>query len=156
MARCNDCNKFCSLDTDQEPEISLDVSDDGEVTGDVVIANCCAECGTEVTTATLDVAVSADEIKDEDGKSLADYLDGLTKEGRESVSLEVEDEEGERTSRQEGKGARAPTFYGAKVTFNVKLTIEVPTGDGDAVEEKTRIFSGVFEDDVQAGSMDEA
>lgn len=155
MARCGDCNKFVSLDSDSDPEINLDVGEDGAVSGDVRIENNCAECGTTLRSCTFDVAVSADEIKDENGKTLASWLEGLTPQGRESVSFEIEEGNVERTSRTEGKGRGVRTFYGALVEFDVIAKIE---GD-ETAEPKTidveRTFSGRFEDDVQASSMDE-
>lgn len=44
--RCPDCNKFVSFDTDVEPDVSLDVADDGGVSGSCRIVNACADCGT--------------------------------------------------------------------------------------------------------------
>lgn len=50
MARCPDCNKFVSYDTDTEPEIEdVQVFDEStEVQGSVRVVLCCAECGTEL------------------------------------------------------------------------------------------------------------
>jgi hypothetical protein len=158
MPRCPDCNKFVSLDSDQEPEINISVDDAGEVSGDASIANNCADCGTELTTASIDVAVGPDDMKGEHpvtGKeiTLADYLTALRAEADEvekehgeapEIEIEIENEEGERTSRTEGTGRRVRTFYGAKITGTVVVTY------GE------RKFEASFEaeDDVQASSMD--
>jgi len=156
MARCPDCNKFVSIDSEQDPEVNLDASETG-VTGDVQIANACADCGTELRTATLDVNVDAENLQNEDGVTLATWYEGLTEAAKETAQFEVEETETERTSRSEGKGRSTHTFYGATVQFDVTVTFEVPVADTDSddVEEKRMIFSGTFSDDVQASSMDE-
>lgn len=56
MARCPDCNKFVSYDTDQEPEVDVDIDEDGQVTGTVRIFDACAECGTELRETTIDIS----------------------------------------------------------------------------------------------------
>lgn len=146
MARCNDCNKFCGIDSEQEAEINLDVSDEGEVTGDFQIANCCADCGTEVATASFDVTVSATDLKDGAGQSLDVFLAGLSDAEKDEIEIEIENEESERTSRTEGKGRGTKTFYGAIIRFDVVVKRE---GEDDVT------FSGQHEDEIQASSMDE-
>lgn len=54
---CDQCQKFVSFDTEQEPELDLSVDDEGVVTGNARIVNTCADCGQELTEATLDVEI---------------------------------------------------------------------------------------------------
>ena len=172
MARCPDCNKFVSLDSEQDPEVSIDVDEEGHVTGSVQIANACEQCGTEMYTAEFDVNVSTSDItRSEDDKTLETFLSECkaTKEQAEKdaaqrsldfpnlseaeagspedldVELEVEESDMERTSRSEGKGRGTRTFYGARVGFTVKATFRGATHE----------FEGSFEDDIQASSMDQ-
>ena len=159
MARCPDCNKFVSLDSEQDPECSLDVDESGEVSGSIQIANACAECGTEMFTAEFDASVDATGIvRTEDSKTLSDFLseckttvediekDPDHDEGEDlEVDLEVEEADLERTDRYEGKGRGQRHFYGARVGFTVKATFRGATHE----------FEGSVEDDIQASSMDQ-
>jgi hypothetical protein len=61
MARCPDCNKFVSYDTDQEPEVDVDIDEDGQVTGSIRIFDACSECGTELRETTLDISEDMSE-----------------------------------------------------------------------------------------------
>lgn len=156
MPRCNDCNKFVSLDSEQEPEVNLDVDDEGHVTGTAEIINACGECGTDLRSACLDLDVDPESIHDPEGNSISDWLAGLTDDGRKSATFEVEEVSSERTMRTEGKGRGQRTFYGARVEIEVTGSVEVPTGaDDDSTETKTKTFSGVAENEVQASGMDE-
>lgn len=65
MPRCNECNKFVSLNTDIEPEeisSTLNFSDIGtaDYDIDIRIVNECEECGTELKDAELNVSGSFD------------------------------------------------------------------------------------------------
>jgi hypothetical protein len=156
MARCPDCNKFVSLDSEQDPECSLDVDESGEVTGSIQIANACAECGTEMFTAEFDAATGPDAIiRTEDSMTLADWLKrcqefkatgALAEDEDDEIEMEVDEGDMERTTRTEGKGRGTRTFYGARVGFTVKVTFRGATSE----------FEGSVEDDIQASSMDQA
>jgi len=140
--RCNDCNKFVSFDTETEPEVTVDVDSEGVVTGDCRIVNTCAECGSELTEATMtvDVDLSSD---------IAEHRAENDEEPGEHDTLEV-DADGERTERTEDKDRNGKPiessrymkrFYGASVT----VTVECKCGEK---------FEGTWSADVQASSMD--
>ena len=60
--RCPDCNKFVGNE-ENEPEVeSVEVDDEGHVNAEVRIVNACAECGTDLTEATLSMDGEADTI----------------------------------------------------------------------------------------------
>jgi hypothetical protein len=152
MARCPDCNKFVSLDSSQDPEVTIDVDETGEVTCAFQIANACEQCGTEMFTAQFDTSVSADGItRSEDSKTLAEFLgeckakvaEGETED--DEIDLEVDESDLERTDRYEGKGRGQRHYYGAKVGFTVKATFRGVTHE----------FEGSVEDEIQASSMDQ-
>jgi len=65
--RCPDCNKFVSENTDEDPEFSIDAWMEGDVitvSGTVSIINTCAECGTELRTASFDTEATIFRKKD--------------------------------------------------------------------------------------------
>jgi len=81
---CPDCAKFVSLDLG-EPEVdSLEIDNDGNITGDVRLVLNCANCSTELKEANL----SFDEIPD----NLSKHLDAH-QEKEESVTLEIDEGE---------------------------------------------------------------
>ncbi len=155
MARCPDCNKFVSLDSSQDPEVTIDVDETGEVTCAFQIANACEQCGTEMFTADFDTSVSADGItRSEDEKTLEKFLaeckaaketGALAIDEDDEIDLEVDESDLERTDRFEGKGRGARHYYGAKVGFTVKVTFRGVTHE----------FEGSVEDEIQASSMDQ-
>lgn len=159
MARCPDCNKFVSLDSSQDPEVTVDVDETGEVSCAFQIANVCEQCSTEMYTAEFDTSVDATAItRSEDSKSLAEFLSECKKKAEEiladpdadhdedlEVDLEVDEGDLERTDRFEGKGRGQRHFYGARVGFTVKATFRGVTAE----------FEGSVEDDIQASSMDQ-
>lgn len=55
MARCPDCNKFVSYD-DGDVDVQSEDVESGEVRVEVRIVKTCAECGTELREATLDLS----------------------------------------------------------------------------------------------------
>lgn len=132
--RCPDCNKFVAFE-ENDPEVELDVDDDGMVTGTVRIVNACAECGSELKEATLDVEGSVEE---EIVKCKGDPPDE-----EKDCPLSIEETSSGRTSRAEGKGRGTKTFYGAEVEYEV--TCECG---------KIKVTKQ-WSDDVQASSMDE-
>lgn len=132
MPRCPDCNKFASIE-EEEPEVeSIDIND-GQISASVRITNNCAECGTEMTEAQL-------EIEDQLESSLLEKHHGNKHE------MSIEEDGVERDQRTEGKGRGLRTFYGARITY--KVTCSCSKND-------TPIHEGELYDDVQASSMDE-
>jgi hypothetical protein len=107
--RCPDCNKFVSLEM-SEPEINedLDSNDEGEITGSVRIVRTCAECGTELKEATL-------ELKGDISEELPEkptVAEGATAPTYE-VTIEVDGTE----ALEEGGGRYKKSFFGAEISF---------------------------------------
>ena len=117
MPRCPDCNRFVSVEM-AEPELDLELGD-GEVTGSVRLVQTCADCGTELAEANLDVAQSFEFEHDQDG------CDG---------DLLLSDEEVESDDRYEGQGRYAKHFYGANITATVSC-------DKCGVEKELNIYA---------------
>jgi len=140
--RCNDCNKFVSFDTDSDPEIDVDVDNEGHVTGSVRIVNTCQDCSSELTEATLNVDMDfASEIVEHRGEQA---------EG-DHATLSVDHDGGSRTDRTENKDRNGKIikqsrymkrFYGAEAT----ITVECACGEK---------FEQGWSDEVQASGMDE-
>lgn len=128
MARCPDCNKFVSFE-EEEPEINVDVDDEGAITGTCRIVNSCQDCGAELTEYTFDIETAV-ELPEE-----------VLKKVENGASISVGDD-AERGSRIEGRGRGTKTFYGARATFTVTV---------EGVEQN---FSVEWNDDVQASFMD--
>jgi len=98
--RCNSCGKFVSQEAG-DPEV-VDTSVDGDaVTVQVRITQCCAECSQELKEASFDIEKE------------------YTLCAKEDHDHEVEVEDVENTSRSEGKGRYAKTFYGFSATVVV-------------------------------------
>jgi hypothetical protein len=142
MPRCDSCNKFVSLDSESDPEVNIDVSRDGDASGEVRIVNTCQECGQEMseTTFTLDVA-APDEVEEH----LKTTVDG-------GHSLSVELVNASRTDRYvnktpAGKIIKNPRYqkhmYGAEGTVQWTCTCDKEWG----VEQD-------WSDEIQASSMD--
>ena len=139
--RCPDCNKFVSFDTDNDPEVDSVDYQSGEVTASVRIVNVCAECGTEMKEATLELSEDVSDVVDEHVRACHE----LNAEGEDISGHEITADEGsaERTMRTEGSGRYTKTFYG--VTLDVTLTCDCGKWTHDVQ----------LSDDVQASSMDE-
>jgi hypothetical protein len=63
--RCSDCNKFVSVELDQEPEIEVDEVDDldngkGSLTFRVTLSKVCTECGKELSQKELSLSIDID------------------------------------------------------------------------------------------------
>jgi hypothetical protein len=120
--RCPDCNKFVGND-EQEPEVEsveveADESGHATVTASVRIVNACADCGTELTEATLDLEAEV-TLEPADHKCPSETA------GEEpALDLEAEETSSERTNRSDGKpntpSRYRRTFYGAQVEATVK------------------------------------
>lgn len=138
MARCGDCNRFVSLETEVS-DFSIDIDDDGNVTGDVTLTRNCAECGSELQEGKADVEASLAEVsahmaehkaaqaaKDADrttrlAQATPDEADqvcaeiDVEAEEDEAFDLSIENEEAEVV---ESGSARRPVF-GFHATFSV-------------------------------------
>lgn len=141
--RCDQCNKFVSLDAEQEPEINASVDGEGNITGDARIVNTCAECGQELSEATLDIEF---DLSDEVAAHREEHAD----EKGEHDALELDDDGGSRideyaTVDRRGKPIKNPRyrkhFYGVEVEF----TLTCQCGE---------TFSGTWSDKVQASGME--
>ena len=129
--RCDQCNKFAAYDDSNEPEVDIDLNDDGTFSGNVRIVLTHDECGTELKEAAFEFN---DEVPD----------DIAVEHKGEGHQLELEVGSTELTTRGEGSGRYMKTFYGHSTT--VDLTCECQT-DG--------LWSTDFTDEVQASHMDE-
>ena len=137
--RCPDCNKFVSFD-EADPEVNtLEINEDGVVTAEVRIVNNCAECGTELKEATLEM--------EHDHSAECEEHKG---DGHE---LSVEESSSERDSRSgyfkkgvftPAYGRYAKTLYSATVSY----VITCSCSDEWKVE-------GDVSDEIQASHMDE-
>jgi hypothetical protein len=144
MPRCPDCNKFTEKDTEPEPDVMLDVEYSGRITGDVRIANNCAECSTELEE--FNFTVDYQNLED----AVAAHNRIHTDEQPGPHSLDLSHEEFERTDRTEttGKNGRpikpryARRYYGYSGDVRVTCTC----GKFEVIVE--------LEDEVTAGSME--
>lgn len=150
--RCPDCNKFASFDTETDPEINVEVAEDGQITGDVRIVNTCAECSTELKEATLDVDDDgiASQLEDHRAAMVAAKLAEIESSGgaiaqrtAEAVRIEVEDEHkiesgdsdsGQRTDRFEtktrtGKPIKNPRYQKHLYGFEAEVTATCSCGE---------------------------
>jgi len=87
-----------------EPEADLELGD-GEITGNVRLVQTCAECGTELAEANLDVSESFE----------LEHSDECT-----DPDLELTVDEATNDERWEGRGRYAKHFYIAKVASTIK------------------------------------
>lgn len=129
--RCPDCNKFAAYDDSTEPEVNIDLNDDGSFSGTVRIVLTHDECGTELKEASFDFDGQVPS------KILAEH------EG-DDHSLDLETSNTELISRTEGSGRYMKTFYG----YNTTLDLTCSCGTEG-------LWSTDFVDDVQASHMDE-
>lgn len=145
--RCPDCNKFVSYDADGDPEIDVEVSEDGQITGTVRIVNACGECGTELKEYTFDV----------DDSSIVDdvathHKDKFKHKGKDSDrSLEISDDGGSRTEEtvtkdRHGKQIKLSRYM--KHLYCAEATFTVTCACGETWEVG-------WSDNVQASGMDE-
>jgi hypothetical protein len=117
MPRCNECNKFVSLDTEQ---VEVDISiDSAEITGDMRVVRQCAECGNEMTEGNFDVSITLDEDvlekhKDEKHPEL---------ESMDDISFEVEAKNEEGYEKNE-EGGRKRMLYGGRFEYIVTCSVE--------------------------------
>lgn len=69
MPRCNDCNKFVGLETQDPEDCGLEISD-GEITGSIRVVRNCADCGSELKEANFEVSQAIPDgiLADHDGE----------------------------------------------------------------------------------------
>lgn len=143
--RCPDCNKFVGLEM-QDPEledIQVETSDPGfaTVTMTVRIVRACAECGTELKEATLEIEETVDlqeALKALDEGTRAKLLTEDGDWGEEVLEIEESGVE----QIEEGGGRYAKSYFGAQVTFEINF------------EDKT-LYEGTASDKVAASEMEE-
>lgn len=105
MPRCSSCNKFVSLDDSSDADVgTLEIDEEGNISGDAHIENQCGDCGQEVTEADLELEGECKEA----GEHVASEQKGLHE-------VSVEEEGQNRTQRSTGKGRGCRTFYGVEV-----------------------------------------
>jgi len=133
--RCPDCNRFVSLEQ-EEPEADVDITSrepivdtqqELTITGSVRLVLVCAECGTEMAEANLDV---------EEEHTFCHAKSGC----QGTVAAETE---AELADRYEGKGRGMRHFYG------VDLTVILECEECNAHEEVS------IHEEEQADSFDE-
>lgn len=124
--RCSDCNKFAGLET-QDPEEQDATFDEetGAIEASYRIVRNCADCGTEMKEATIE---------------LSDEVDVSEHQGE---GHEVTAEFGDPTPVEEGGGRYAKAYYGV----SVDVTVECSCGELREVV--------TMEDKVAASAMDD-
>jgi hypothetical protein len=141
--RCTTCNKFRGQDTSNEPEVDLDVDDEGVVIGTVRVVNSCDDCGEEMRGADFDVEI--------DLSDAVTAHEGACHRGGEDFGLTIESEDVERTERR----FRGRQYYGFSLSVTVKCSCNRELNDdGHAVPGSTE-FEGSAESDVAASDMEE-
>jgi hypothetical protein len=126
-----------SYDDSTEPEVDLEVDEDGMVTGTARIVLTCAECGTELKEANFDAEV--------------DLSDWAEKHQGEKHSLEVEASNSEMTQRSQTHdrhGRKIKLARYMRSYYGVSVQAQVKCSCGEETE-------GTFEDEVMASGMDE-
>lgn len=112
--RCPDCNKFVPYDDPHEVETENELElDNHEITGSLRLVLKCAECGTELKDASVDISQSV-EIDDK----------------HKDHELTLDADEPEAATKTEGKGRGTKTFYGATVQCRVTCSCGEVIEDG--------------------------
>lgn len=132
--RCPSCNKFAAYDDSTEPEIEVDLLDNGTFSGNVRIVLTHDECGEELKEASFDF----------DGEVPDEIVEAHKGDGH---SLDLTADGGELTCRTEGNGRYMKTFYGYDVA--VELACDCQERGAES------LWSQSFCDDMQASHMDE-
>lgn len=140
--KCPQCPQFTSKDTDAEPEANFEIDEDGTVSGDVRIANLCADCSTELEEANFTVEI---DLTSEVAEHKAAY------HPKKSMDLDVDADVGrtdetKRTDRR-GKPIKNPRYWRRYYGIQVNATVRCVTCSED-------IASGTFEDSIQASGME--
>lgn len=162
--RCDSCSKMVSMEFEdpEEESFEADVSMDaetgnliGEITATVRISRSCAECGSEMKEATLEMSHSGDDIiLDVDlltGTLFPESVAHIRRndetkkhEWLEGHGLkEIEHDDPEQVETSTGKGRGLKTFFGASIAWRVDCEC------GEC------LVDGTLEDNVAASAMDE-
>ena len=141
--RCTDCNKFRGQDTSSDPEVDLDIDDEGVVTGTVRLVNVCDDCGAEMKAHDFDVEIDLSD-------AVAAHGGACHKEGEE-FELTLEDETVERTEKK----TKGRQYYGYTLTVNAKCSCNRELDDDGHCVPGSTTFEGSTEDDVAASDMEE-
>lgn len=144
--RCPECNKFASYDDSTDPEVdSLDVDQDGNITGSVRIVLTCAEDSTELKEATFDLDAHVSDT----------FAEAHKGEGHE---LSVDDDGFSLSSRQETESRRTKkdgTVVVKPIPFRYRRTYYGFDGDVTVTCECGATESVHVADEIPAGAMDE-
>lgn len=126
---CPNCSKMVSLDF-QDPEVNdLELNVEGrKITASVRIVRQCADCGTDMKEATLDVDLEVPKCNHDDGKGLPHVL---VDEVEESLS-----------QLEEGGGRYAKSYFGAEGEFKVKCAC----GQAIAVQWSDKVAASEMEE----------
>lgn len=137
--RCPDCQKFVSLEFDQEPEINNEEFDaeDGSYEIEIRIVRTCADCGQELKDATLNFDGEIDGWEDIKAAHEGDDHD---------ILMEVSPQNDEYSK---GKGRYMVSFFGASVDISIHCKCQ------NDVEGAEPLYSINVQDHVQASGMDE-
>lgn len=127
--RCPDCQKFVGNEQ-AEPELTLDVDDNGNVTGDVRLVLQCADCGTELAESNQSVDIEVG----------FEHAEGCT-----GAALSISEESAENQDRYDGKPGTPPRYrrhyYGAEITGKVTCAgCSAEASFTDTVEEQAGGF----------------
>lgn len=137
--RCNDCSKFVSLEMG-DPEMDQELTfDEGTVSCTVRIVRTCAECGTDLKGADLEMELELDDAAFKDSASDADH----TGEGHD-----IEIDEGDIAPIEEGGGRYAKSYFGAEVSFALTCSC-------DKDKPKRWTYEGTISDKIAASAMEE-
>lgn len=143
--RCNDCNKFVSLDTETDPEMNSEDFDEnsGEFDLSYTIKNNCENCGTELRSADFDFNGSVpDEIMAEHKGpyTKTDPTTGEEATGDHYLEMAVD-------TRREEKMTKGRREYG--MVAEVTITCACQHKEDDP------LFFQSFDDYIAGGEMDE-
>ena len=132
--RCDQCNKFAAYDDSMEPEVEVDLNEDGSYSGTVRIVLTHDECGQELQEASFDF----------EGKIPKEIVKAHKGDDH---GLDLEADSGELTSRGEGKGRYMKTFYGYDVALDLHCSCQERGAEP--------LWQDSHADDIQASYMDE-
>lgn len=145
MPRCGDCNKFVSLDSDIDPDVRVEVDENGSVSGTVTIVNQCGECSTDMQTAEFEIDM---DFSDEYDTHLTACGKDTKKEDHElEVVFEPTRTDHYQKKDKNGKPIKSARyqkhFYGAEG----EVIVQCKCGEE---------FREQWSDSIQASGMDEA
>ena len=128
--RCSDCNKFVGLEQG-EPEVQdLEIDETGEVTGQVRVILTCADCGSEIKEAYIDL----DETP---SSELEDHIADHAEAGEDAESLEVEEvsiEETDRMQTTDRNGKQIKNWRYMRHFYGFELQVKITCSCGAEFE----------------------